>query len=123
MIRSVAAIAFCAFAVAGCSVGSPTGGSTPMTAASSRAPDATGAIGGRPSSTSGTSMGTLDVVAVHHPVCGPQPLATAGSTTTSCAEEPVVGVDIVATRADGSVAGRGTTDSAGRLVLPLAPGS
>jgi len=68
-------------------------------------------------------MGTLAVVAVHRPVCGPQPLATAGSTTTSCAEEPVVGVDIVATRADGSVAGRGTTDSAGRLVLELAPGS
>jgi hypothetical protein len=65
----------------------------------------------------------VPVVAVYRPVCGPEPLPTAGTTPARCPEERVVGVEVVATRTDGSVAGRATTDREGRLALELAPGT
>jgi hypothetical protein len=65
----------------------------------------------------------VQVVAVYRPVCGPEPRPTAGGGTASCPEEPVAGVEVVATRADGSVAARGATTAAGRVSLDLAPGT
>lgn len=122
MLRFAAALAVCAFTVAGCSTGdgSPTsGGSTPP-ASSSAAP---GATSGNTSGTSSPSAGTVPVVAVYRPVCGPEPLPTPGATPAGCPDEPVVGVEVVATRPDGSVAGKATTDREGRLALTLVPGT
>jgi hypothetical protein len=102
MLRIAAALAVCAFSVAACSdgSGSPTGGN--------------------PAS-------VLEVVAVYRPVCGPEPRPTAGAsasrTAPACPEQPLVGIEVVVTRADGSLAGRDTTSAAGRVVMSLDPGT
>src|SRR5690242_16832768 len=102
MLRLAAALVVCAFTVAGCSAddGSSTGGSTGSTAPVSSATGGTsGSSGG--AGTSASSAGTLVVEAVYRPVCGPEPRPTAGATPTRCPEQPVVGVEVVATRPDG----------------------
>jgi hypothetical protein len=118
MLRIAAALAVCAFSVAACSGGdgSSTGGTG--------APGSAGGAGG-------SAAGVLEVVVVYRPVCGPEPRPPANADPTGtadpaappCPEQPLLGVEVSATRADGTLAASDTTSAAGRVSLPLDPGT
>lgn len=87
--------------LAGCSAGrSPGGSTTPSTSASAPSLD---------------PLVDLTVSAVYQPVCGP----ARPSPDPSCPAEPVVGVVVSASAADGSALAQATTDDTGTAVLRL----
>jgi hypothetical protein len=87
--------------LAGCAAGRPPGGgTTPSTATSASSPD---------------QLVDVTVLAVYQPICGP----TRPSPDPSCPAEPVVGVVVSASAADGSALAQATTDDTGTAVLRL----
>ncbi|WP_404388802.1 hypothetical protein [Humibacillus xanthopallidus] len=90
----------------------------------SSGPGATSGPAVRGTTGAGGASGRVEILALFRPVCGPEPRSPATPAGASdCPEEPVVGVEVTATKADGSVAGRGTTADDGTVALDLAAGT